>query len=396
MQQTPNNQVQSPYIPSEAYLYFPKIDNSKYPEIQRVFFDGNTQFTFYEQEMIKNFRSYCTKENYTLKPLWTDNMILRFLYSNNFKMNKTLSSAKDHTNWREAKLPIHIDKPLEEFLNSGILYVHGRDQEFRPILVFNFHLVNPKKINLELFSRAFIFMYEHVINEWLLPGQVENWVVLSDLKNMSLSAVREIKPVLMYLRENYKGRLSKLYLINVPPCLYVLYEGIKKKLTNDPLVKKAQIYKGPIPIDLLKSTNKEQLQEKHGGAAKNLTQYWPPVITSNNYFVNPKDSETLISEEKYVSLYRSGTLTGMRVDQGRISLNSTSNSEGTDAKTQPVSSNTPGGNHSDDLDNPEDDISADMGDVSEMIEDNQIEMVVREFQQFLIESSNSSNSSDEK
>lgn len=128
--QTSNNQVQSSYIPSEAYLFFPRsknfiiyffflsllVDTSKYPKVQRSFFDGNIQFTVYEHEMINNFRSYAAKQNYTLKSLWTDNMILRFLYANSFKMNKTLSSVQVHTIWRETNLPVPIDESLQTAL----------------------------------------------------------------------------------------------------------------------------------------------------------------------------------------------------------------------------------------------------------------------------------------
>lgn len=47
---------------------------------------------------------------------WTDNMILRFLCANNFKMNKTLISIQEHTVWRETTLPVKVDEQLQKVL----------------------------------------------------------------------------------------------------------------------------------------------------------------------------------------------------------------------------------------------------------------------------------------
>lgn len=43
-------------------------------------------------------------------------MILRFLYANNFKMDKTLNSVTNYTKWREANLPVKVDKSLQDLL----------------------------------------------------------------------------------------------------------------------------------------------------------------------------------------------------------------------------------------------------------------------------------------
>lgn len=43
-------------------------------------------------------------------------MIVRFLYANGFKMDKTLASIKEHTTWRETTLPVKVDADLLKFL----------------------------------------------------------------------------------------------------------------------------------------------------------------------------------------------------------------------------------------------------------------------------------------
>lgn len=108
-----------------------------------------------------------------------------------------------------------------------------------------------------------------------------------------------------------------MYILNVTPILYGPWQMMKPFL-DEVTVEKIKLCKGSIPNDLLAFTNAEQVEEKYGGSAKNATQYWPPIIPSNNYFVSPKDSEALISEEEYISLYRKGSLTNMRIDFSRI------------------------------------------------------------------------------
>ena len=43
-------------------------------------------------------------------------MVLRFLYANGFKMDKTLASISAHTKWREATLPIQLDESIKNLL----------------------------------------------------------------------------------------------------------------------------------------------------------------------------------------------------------------------------------------------------------------------------------------
>lgn len=307
------------YVPEDAYLYFPPKFSQKHTEAQRAVFDGNTEFNPDEIEMITKLKAHALKHNYTFKPIWTDGMILRFLYANNFKMTRTLSSIQDHTVWRETRLPVQIDENLQKFLNSGLLYVHGRDSQFRPIVIFNVSMVDPKKTDIDLVIKAMTFWLEYVIQEWMLPGQIENWVFIANLKGVGAAtlALPSMRRLFSYLSDNFKCRLQTLYFLNVAASMYVPWQIIKKFL-DDVTVQKIQFYKTQVPTTLFDSVNKEQVEEKYGGTAPNATQFWPPVIPSNNYFVSPKNSQALISQEEYTSMYKKGSLVNMRLNQSLI------------------------------------------------------------------------------
>lgn len=176
------------YIPSEAYLYQPREADIKV-DSQRQIFDGNMQIDAKEDTAVSQFRAYASRNHYTLTPYWSDNKILRFLQAGNFKNEKVLTSIRDYTTWRQAKLPIKVDNKLQEFLNSGFLYVHGRDHKFRPIVVFNINMLDPKNCDFELIKNALTFWFEYIIDEWMLPGQVENWIFITNLKGMGIASI---------------------------------------------------------------------------------------------------------------------------------------------------------------------------------------------------------------
>jgi len=305
-------------IPSDAYLYKPQDSDIK-ADGQRLIFDGNVQFDEKESKAVSQFRLYAARNHYTLKPFWNDNKVLRFLQASGFKNEKALTSISNYTSWRESKLPINIDQKLEEFLNSGFLYVHGRDHKFRPIVVFNVNQIDPKNFDFELIINALTFWFEYVIDEWMLPGQVENWIFITNLKGMGLShmANQSVRKLFVYLQENYKCRLYKMYLINAPSSVYVPWSIAKKFLDGD-TVEKVNFCKSQAPSDLFTHTNRSQVEEKFGGSAPNATQFWPPIVPSNDYFVSSSDAKNLMSKEEYIKLYKNDGLKDLKINQSLI------------------------------------------------------------------------------
>lgn len=307
------------WIPTNAYLYFPSEIECKGADSQRMIFDGNTQFTSNEHRSIDQFKIHAQKHKYTLKPMWTDNMILRFLYANNFKMDKTLASIKEHTVWRETCIPVKVDKPLLDFLNSGILYIHGRDHKFRPIVVLNMYMLSSKTLDVDLVIRGMTYWFEILIDKWFLPGQVENWVFVTNMKGMGIAnlVMTSIRRIFSYLQENYKCRLHSMFVLNTPTAVYIPWQIVKKFL-DEVTVKKIQFLKGDIPTNLFTYTNKSQVEIQHGGTARNITRFWPPTVDSDDYFVSKEDEKDLVTREQYTELYRNGKLKDMTVNHALI------------------------------------------------------------------------------
>jgi hypothetical protein len=72
-----------------------------------------------------------------------------------------------------------------KLLNSGILYLHGRTMDMSPILVLDFiklaELLNKKLINDGNFCALHNFFASYIINNMTLPGQVEKWVIITNI-----------------------------------------------------------------------------------------------------------------------------------------------------------------------------------------------------------------------
>ena len=62
-------------------------------------------------------------------------------------------------------------------------------------------------------------------------------------------------------------------IINTPSSIYIPW-AIVKGFLDEVTVKKIQFFKTGIPKTLFDFTNKEQVEEKFGGTAKNLTKFW--------------------------------------------------------------------------------------------------------------------------
>ena len=155
----------------------------------------------------------------------------------------------------------------------------------------------------------------------LLPGQIENWVVLTDLgknglKNLSISS---LKQVLGILQANYRCRLGVNYIINPPKSVWVLWSCIKPFL-DEVTIDKIKISKASYSTDLLSHTNPYQIEEKYGGKAPNLQNYWPPYVPDCHFTADGKpvhftgkDSylkyQPLIKEEQKEEFFQSTKLT---------------------------------------------------------------------------------------
>ena len=110
--------------------------------------------------------------------------LLRMLHARRFNIKKAIQCVKDYTEWRSSKLPRGCEGMYENvkpFLNTGAVYVHGRDHRYRPLIVLNLERVMTLVPDVHDAVNLTCFILSYVAEYMFIPGQIENWVIICDL-----------------------------------------------------------------------------------------------------------------------------------------------------------------------------------------------------------------------
>ena len=299
--------------PQQAYLYFPsemeivQFDNGNSKKLLRRIFEGGVLFNSFETEHLNQFNLFLKKKNFTLPDNWETFNTLRFLLAYSFDYEKALKFILDHIDWRSKFLPVSPSDTVKKLLNIGFVYVHGRDNRFRPIVMLNpdIFINNLDKYSLDDWILTIIYLFEYIKENCFLPGQIENWNILCDVSKTSVIFMpNELKVILNVLQSNYRCRLNTMYIINVSFLIKILWKTIS--LVLDPFtLKKIKLLKGESDIEgeVFKIINKTQIESKFGGLACNIEKkFFPPIFPSLEYFVSEEDKNILVSQQKYIEI----------------------------------------------------------------------------------------------
>ena len=118
----------------------------------------------------------------------------------------------------------------------------------------------------------------------MLPGKIENWVVISDFEkngfgNLGLGSIKQIMNV---LTDNFRCRLGVNYIVNPAKSVFYIWSCVKLFL-DEVTIDKVKLLNSSIPTELFTHINPYQVEEKYGGKAPNLVQYWPPHVPNAPY-----------------------------------------------------------------------------------------------------------------
>lgn len=296
--------------PEEAYYFYPSgedvfIPFPKKPEkaLRRVHY--GVTLTPYEKDGILKFKKLMDKETYAASyPTFSEPDYVRFNYSVQYDIEKAYKEFKEHIEWRKKTFPMNITPKSKEFeiLNSGFSYIYGRDHCFRPLIVFqpSVYIKNAKKYTFNEWCNACVYICEYVERNMLIKGQVENWIMLTDLKGASLfSLAGEVKKVMNVMSSSYRGRLHLNYIFNLSGLLTILFKMVKAFL-DEITVKKLIVVNDN--TELQNQIRPDNLEKKFGGTNDDLIpegdNLFPPKYEGKKYRF---DNDTqLISKEEYL------------------------------------------------------------------------------------------------
>ena len=155
----------------EMYRFFPPQDeillkDSNPEKNYRFIFNGQPK-TDFETEKLSKFHDYESKQgklNYTQD--WIESDTMRILQACEYNKEKTFKTIQENLEFLNS-MPNTINDKIISLLNSGFLYVYGRDHHFRPIIVCSIKactsLAEQKLYSFEDINNSIIYLLKYFI-----------------------------------------------------------------------------------------------------------------------------------------------------------------------------------------------------------------------------------------
>lgn len=311
--------------PLEGYLFFPQLNDivefntDKPNKTNRRIFEGKTKFYDYEDEKFKALMDEIKQHNIKsdnrliFPPNWKEAETRRFLQATGFESGKTIDLLFKQFKWRDNFYPFYLTEQTLQLLNSGFLYVHGRDNHFRPILIVNakVYMTLKDKFPFQEWLHYIVYYMDYIIKYMMIPGQVENWILISDVNDVSMLFLpNDLKKLIAILQSNYRCRLYANYIVGMGTGLQFVWKCIQPFL-DETTVNKVKIIKQSNLSELFAYINPSQLEVRYGGKAKNKANkgsiYFPPTMPCEDYLKPEDDRDSLLMDERrYKQLYYEG------------------------------------------------------------------------------------------
>ncbi|CAE7704506.1 unnamed protein product [Symbiodinium pilosum] len=272
-------------LPPEVVLYEPSphdIHRGGVPAAEgktgnRLIF-LNVPLLDYEQKALRNLHDALKDEKALapegdgIIPSYVRLHALRILQQSKLRVDKALSTISTHLEMRVQKMPVHEESVLND-LKGGMMYWHGRDRSCRPILVWRMEKIT--KFDADRATRMMLFILEFAVRYLLVPGRVENWVLIVDLAGCGLSmaagsAFRTIcRNVTRLLEEVYCGRNFTTKIFHMPSIVRAIVNSL---IPEDKKSKVEFVADADIAKSMRQLCEPNQLEEQYGGTAPNVRE----------------------------------------------------------------------------------------------------------------------------
>ena len=294
----------------EMYRFFPPedeiitIEASNPQKNYRYIFNG-CEKTEFEKKKLAQFYDYESKSKKIDYPLdWRESDTMRILQAVDYDIKKAYNSIIENILWLE-NIPRTINDKIIDLLNSGLMYVHGRDHHFRPVIFVQIKKVKTllnDNYNFYDLNQSIIYLMNYVMEYLLIPGQIENWIMFVDFDGVGLTDVGDFQKILSTLTKR-RGRVFKNYFVNISTFLKFSIKAIIKVVSS---VAKKTIILGQGEINKVNELiSPDNLEQKYGGNAPDLTpggnNLFPPIMPNANYALNG-ETLNIVTPEEYKNM----------------------------------------------------------------------------------------------
>ena len=291
------NDIMYRYFPNENDIII-KSDNPK--DNYRFIFNGMEKTPF-EQEKLEEFNKFVKEKekskniDHFLPEWWIESDTMRYLQASNYDIKKVYTLIKENLKaTQNAKKT--IDGRMRFILNYGFIYMHGRDTHFRPILIVEVkracELMDKLGFSFEEIDQSILFFMNYIVNYMLIPGQIENWILICDLEDVGVGKLPQFKNILSTLSK-FRCRTIKNYILHLSGVIKFAAKNMLSLLGSASAKKIVVVDKKNLEV-MQEFIRKENLQLKHGGLAPDVVygedNLFPPLVPSEKYI---KDGEVL-------------------------------------------------------------------------------------------------------
>lgn len=269
-------------LPDCFYFFFPPEEEKKEwlskKHGHRYIFEGEDSIDKFEISCLSSLESYIRSCTNNFQVEMPTPQVLRTLQENSFDVKKTIQKLGSNKRKWENFQPKRHTKEILSFLLKGLVYVHGFDNRFRPIVVIKLFSIYAEtssgEARVSLAYETLEYVLDYLVHNVFLPGQIENWVVLVDFGS-KLIPTEFVSDFFNFFHTFYPSRTFRFYLMLLNPLLYKLpiingaFCGISDHLIIKSDKRESQ--------KMWEHVNPKQVELKYGGTARTLSEmYWPP------------------------------------------------------------------------------------------------------------------------
>jgi hypothetical protein len=155
------------------------------------------------------------------------------------------------------------------------VYISCRAKDgLQPVVFLNLKVFIEQKKSMQELEVIVNFYFDWVVENMMIPGHVENWLIVIDMKDVALTQlpISSLKGFIKSLQSNFRGRMYRLIACNSHLILRTFWNAVCSWL--DQFVQQKIIICGyhDCTKNLLEYIDIDDLEVKYGGNKPNITE----------------------------------------------------------------------------------------------------------------------------